>query len=243
MLTGAYFNGDFMSRTDEFLDLYKQLEETACTVYNLPEDGSAIRRLSQMKLFSDIRGDLALCRDVRNLVQHRRKIGGEYAVEPGEEMVALLRRTIKRVKNPITLKKIAVEMKKALWKRPDDLVMQTLVQMEERGFTYVPILENGIVTGVFSQNTYVSYLLKNNNCTDTALRFRDIAEFTRIDDRGHEIFIFLRAGMFASEAEKLCEEAYRNKKRIGMIFLTPNGDSNERVKAVLTPWNILGSGS
>ena len=47
-----------MNRTEEFLELYKQLESAAVASYNFPEDGSAVRRLSNMKIFQDIRPEL-----------------------------------------------------------------------------------------------------------------------------------------------------------------------------------------
>lgn len=230
-----------MNRAEEFLDMYKQLEESAVAAYSFPEDGSAVRRLANMKIFEDIKTELNFCRDVRNLLQHRRKLGGQYAVEPSENMVQLLRNTVQRVKNPIVLRQIAIPLKKALWKNPNDNVIATMRQMGERGFTYVPIIQNGIVAGVFGQNTVFSYLLDHDEKISPELTFKDIAEYTQIDDRGSEVFRFLKPTMLKADAEKLCENEYRDKKRIGMIFLTPGGKREERVSAVLTPWNILGT--
>lgn len=230
-----------MNRTEEFLELYKQLESAAVTSYNFPEDGSAVRRLSNMKIFQDIRPELDFCRDVRNLLQHRKKVSGQYAVEPSEGMLQLLRATVDRVKNPVVLRQIATPIRSALWKSPDDNVVKTMRQMGERGFTYVPILKNGIVCGVFGQNNVFSYLLDHGERMSETLTFRDMEAYTRIDDRGSEVFRFLKPTMLKADAEILCENEYRNKKRIGMIFLTPNGARNERVSAVLTPWNILGT--
>ena len=230
-----------MNRTEEFLELYKQLEEAAVSVYNFPEDGSAVRRLSGMKAFAGIKPELSFCREVRNLLQHRRKLSGQYAVEPSESMVQLLRRTLEKVKNPIILRDIAIPIKNALWTSPSDSVEKVMKSMGERGFTYVPILERGIVAGVFGQNTVFSYLLSHKEGITPELTFRDIREYTGLTGRGSEVFLFLKPGMLKTEAERLCESAYRSKKRVGLIFLTPGGLRNERVSAVLTPWDILGT--
>ena len=230
-----------MNRTEEFLELYKQLEEAAVTVYNFPEDGSAVRRLSSMKIFENIKPELSFCRDVRNLLQHRRKLAGQYAVEPSESMVQLMRRTLNRVQNPITLRDIAIPINNALWRSPGDRVEQTMTCMGRRGFTYVPILEKGVVVGVFGQNVVFSYLLQHKEGITPELTFRDISSFTSLTGRGKEVFLFLKPEMLKVEAEKLCENEYKNKRRIVMMFLTPGGEPNKRALAVLTPWDILGS--
>jgi Asp-tRNA(Asn)/Glu-tRNA(Gln) amidotransferase B subunit len=78
------------ARTDLFLDKYRELEVLVATVYNLPPSASAVVYLLQRKEFRGVKSDLELCKDVRNLLSHNPKINGRYAVEPSEELIALL---------------------------------------------------------------------------------------------------------------------------------------------------------
>ena len=90
-----------MTRTEEFLDLYKQLEQAATSAYGWEPDGLAIYRLERMDQFESRRTELSYCREVRNLLQHNCLIDGEYAVEPSEPMLALLRSLLLQITQPV----------------------------------------------------------------------------------------------------------------------------------------------
>lgn len=89
-----------MNRTEQFLDTYKRLEQAATSAFGWEADGRAVSRLERMAQFSDIRAELHYCREVRNLLQHHYRIGGEYAVEPSQAMVALLDTLLRRLTHP-----------------------------------------------------------------------------------------------------------------------------------------------
>ena len=63
-----------MNNTDLFLDLYKQLEQTAVSVYGLPADGTAVSKLERFNEYKSIRAELKYCREVRALLTHNPKI-------------------------------------------------------------------------------------------------------------------------------------------------------------------------
>ncbi len=68
--------------------------------------------------FERFRPELEYCRDVRNLLSHKPKVAGEYAVEPSEAMLASLRRILRRVQSPDTNLQCATRMDKALTASP-----------------------------------------------------------------------------------------------------------------------------
>ena len=231
-----------MNRTEQFLEKYKELENAAIGLYGFAEDGKAIANLTEMPEFRNIRMELSYCREVRNLLQHRVRLGSEYAVEPSEAMIQLLGDTVEKVKNPLRCRDIAIPCSKLLCSRPEAFVLPAMKEMRRRGFTHLPIIEGGKVAGIFSESRVFFY------CTDHEavgipqdLRFEDIRSYLSFDLHHSEIYAWMPWDAFVSEAESLYEDAYMKGKRLGMYFLTQNGKPEEKLLGIVTPNDILGN--
>ena len=89
-----------MNNADEFLDLYKRLEQASIRVFDFPTDGTAISRLEKLPQYQEIRQELKYCREVRALLSHNPKIEDEYTVEPSEAMITLIESFLPRSSHP-----------------------------------------------------------------------------------------------------------------------------------------------
>ena len=228
-----------MDNTELFLDLYKQLEQIAIRRYGFPDDGKAIYNLSLKQEFASFRGELDYCRAVRGILQHRPRVGKTYAVEPSDDMVSLLRTTVEKVKNPPKAKDIAVPISSVLYKSMDDLVLPTMLEMQEKVFTHVPILKDGIVVGVFSENTLFSFLA-DDRIVEIAdeMRFSDLSDYLPLERHRAESFRFVRQNKLVAEISGMFEDALSKQDRIGLVFTTNTGKSNEPLLGIITAWDI-----
>lgn len=231
-----------MNAVDIFLDKYKELEALAVDVYGLRPDGSAISQLERKAEFKTIKSELSYCREVRNLLQHNPKIGNQFAVEPSSNMIDLLSETIEKVRNPKKAGEIAIPISEVYWKTIDDLVYPTMQDMKQNIYTHVPILRDGKVTGVFSDNTLFAYILQDGIIgIDGSTRFKDLGEHLNIRSHPSETFMFAKFHALLSQIEDMFEDAFRKDERIGMIFLTENGKEQEKLRGIITPWDVLAS--
>ena len=231
-----------MNKTEEFIELYKQLEELAIKRYGYPSDGKAISNLEKRTEFRGIKDELAYCREVRNLLQHKPKIGNSYAVEPSDEMIMLLKTTANKVQNPPRAKDIAIPMSTLCYKTMADFVRPAMLEMQENIFTHIPILEDGIVIGVFSENTLMSYIVDEEivGIEDT-MRFSDLKSYLPLDKHRAETFRFVRSDKPVAEISLLFEQALAKQDRIGLVFVTRTGKSNEPLLGILTAWDVAGA--
>lgn len=231
-----------MSRADEFIELYKELESAAVHSYGYPADGRAVSRLENRKEFSKISTELGYCREVRNLLQHKPKVKDRFMVEPSEEMVQLLRDTLEKVQNPVRCHDIAIPFEKMYWKTMDDPVLPSIKGLKDGAFTHIPILDNRRVVGIFSVNALFSYLLAHGlEGLTNQTRFRDMSDCIGLDSHPSEIFVFERNNATVNEAEVHFEEALRKGRRVGMVFLTENGRSTDKLLGILTAWDMVGN--
>ena len=231
-----------MNKTDEFLDIYKKLEQYAITRYGFADDGKAVQNLEKEPEYRSIKQELRYCREVRNLLQHKPKMESSFAVVPSEEMIDLLKRTIEKVINPPKALSIAVPFQKVMYKSMDDHVLSAMKEMNEKVYTHVPILKDGKVEGVFSENTLLSYLVDEEIvCIDSNLTFSDIAKYLPIKKHRAETFRFVSRDALLYEVSQLFDNALKKSERIGMVFITQHGGENERVLGIITAWDVAGA--
>ena len=231
-----------MTRADEFIELYRELELIAAEQYNLPKDGSVVLHLSNRGEFRSIKSDLDYCRDVRNLLSHNPRVGHQYAVEPSEQMVQLLRETLAKIKNPPKVTDIMIPMQKILWKTEDDFVLPVLKEMIEHTYTHIPILANGVVTGVLSEGTILSYLVDEEIIEiNNSIRFSDLKNYLKMENHKSESFRFVPKDILKANLDELFSDALEKGDRIGLVFVTHSGKKTEKILGLLTAWDLAGS--
>ena len=75
-------------RSDEFIDLYKQLEDELGKVQQSQSSGGMPPWfLNTSNYYESAPADVSLCREIRNLMTHNANLGGEPIVEPSEPVV------------------------------------------------------------------------------------------------------------------------------------------------------------
>lgn len=231
-----------MNKTETFIELYKELEELAVSRYGYPADGRAVYQLERRPEFKRIREELDYCREVRNLLQHRKKLGGSFPVEPSGAMLDLLRSVIAQVENAPRARDIQVPFSQVLWKTMEDPVRATMLEMEGRGFSHIPILKNGVVEGVFSENTVFTCLLDGElTGIGEDMRFADLRPWLSPERRRSESFRFIREDKLVDEISDMIEKAQARHDRIGLLFTTANGRSEEPIRGILTAWDVAGA--
>lgn len=230
-----------MGNTEIFLDKYRQLESAIRAEYRIDSNTSPVYYLMNSPSFRSIRAELDYCREVRNLLSHTPKINQGFGVEPSKELITLLDETIHKIQNPVRARQIAIPRGSVLCKSLDDFVLPTMREMDEKVYTHVPILQNDVVCGVFSENTVLSYLVDEEIvCIDKTMRFSDLTNYLPLDKHRAESFRFASINAPIGEISELFERALKDTDRIGMVFLTSNGKPNEKLLGILTAWDIAG---
>lgn len=228
-----------MDKTDLFLDNYKKLENLAIREFHLESDGKAVYYL-ESKVFPKYRNEIAYCREVRNLLQHNPRVNGDFLVEPGDGMIKLLELLIGRIEQIPKCMDIAIPLAQVFSVGMEDSVFQTMVSMKEHVYTHVPILENGRVIGVFSDNSIFSYPLEEEIISlDKNMTFQSIRKYLPLDAHPTEKFRFIKQDSYVYEIEDVFEEAFHKNERIGMLFVTAHGKAEEKILGIITPWDVL----
>ena len=234
-----------MSAAQEFLNLYKQMEALLDEKYGeaTGRRGNAVIRFINEPAGREYRDELDLCREVRNLLTHNPDMGGHPVVEPAPALLQTLREATARLEKPPTVTQYATPASKLMVTRSDMDTFSVMKNMEERGFSHIPIMSNKQIRGVFSISTLFSYQLAypNHKIDLQHLKIRDFEEFTSFQGHTCERFAFMNPVCTYWDAQKEFERGSNpKKKRLAAIFITSTGDEHSELLGMLTPWDVIG---
>ncbi len=229
-----------MDNSQIYIEKYKRLEAVVRRVYRLPKKDSISYFLKHQKQFSKYYDDISYCQEVRNFMQHREKVNNRFAIEPNDAMLAFIDQLIQKIENRPKCRDICIKLRNIERRTLSDSVRETIKVMRRMVYTHIPIFENGVLVGVFDENSLFNYVAENEIVdVDDDLTFADIREYLSLQGREMEEFLFVRASMYVEDLEKEIQRYFNQNKRVGIAFLTANGRENEPILGMVTPWDIL----
>lgn len=226
--------------TEVFLDKYKMLESLAEGEVNPEGHESTMIALQNSRRFVEFRNELDYCREVRNLLAHKPKVDGSFAVQVSPKMLEFLDQIIARLKNRPRCLEIAIRPPQLFSRTLDDNVLETIAEMRERDFTHVPILDGKRVVGVFDADSIFTCMAEHG-ATEINNRtvFAGIDEHIALKGREGECFAFLPRTAYVDELEDLYEEQFKKSKRLAVAFITESGDPEQALLGMVTAWDLL----
>lgn len=229
-----------MDKAELFLKKYKELEAAirASNADSRDDDRSPVLILSRSPEFRSSRAMLDLCRDVRNLLSHNTTVNGRYGVVPDDALLDFLDETIKAVRSPAAARDVCVPRDRILCVGENGLVMPVLRKMRELFYSHVPIVEGGVVTGVFSENSILTCLVDGVAPFNEKVMFSDIKKYLAFDVSAAESYRFVPGYERVSAIIDAFETARAKGDRVGMVFVTKNGRCDGELEGIITAWDV-----
>ena len=157
-------------RAETFLSMFRVLEGMLDKKYAGRENGSSsvvVRYLGDPES-EPVRAQLDLCRELRNLLTHNADDEGNPVCEPSKAMLDTLYKIIEYVESPKPALIYATPGERVLRAHPGDPALEVMRRMEKHGFSHVPVLEKGGISGIFSMRGVFSYVLKHGGVGEHA---------------------------------------------------------------------------
>ncbi len=227
---------------NEFLNLYKELERTIFEKYVTAGERyeNSVVRFINSEDGEPYKEKLDMCREIRNLLSHYPEENGQFIVEPSESIINELKTIITEINNPVQSMDIAVT--KMLFASKTDSALNIMNEMTKREFSHIPILEQGVLQGVFSENTVFNYVQKYNKCEiSDNTPIAKFAEFLPCEAHMSEHFAFIGEKTPLSRIQNMFSRSHELSKRLAVIFVTSDATQNGVLKGLITPWDALKS--
>lgn len=230
------------SRIDEFLDLYKQLEDALEDKYRNARRhySSVVFEFAKDDDSIPVRDKLDICREIRNLLTHNPNLEGEPIVEPSEPVLRAMGEVLEYVKRPPLAIDYATKGDQVLKATLSQKVLRLMEVMDKNGYSHIPVMKEGQFCGVFSVGTLFQYLLRTGG--------KGITKETTVGELGSHLQIrehrenyeFVPRHATYMEVRRKFEQVKGKNKRVAVIFITENGREGEKLLGMLTPWDVLG---
>ena len=228
--------------TDEFLDLYKQLEYVGRNTFfpHASDNENIIGRLINLPQMVKYKEEINYCRVVRNFLTHNPRVGGAYPLEPSAQMLALLRRILAALEMPPLAMDFAIRRKHMLTVQPSDFVVDAMHRLREKAYTHAPVMEKGKLLGVFSDGVVSDYICAHRGISlseeTTLAQFQD---FYRLHAPENQVYAFIASDTPLAVAEAIFQDNYKRRQLISVVYITQKGSTNESILGMLTPWDVL----
>ncbi|MEA4898416.1 MAG: CBS domain-containing protein [Christensenellaceae bacterium] len=229
-------------RSEEFLLLYRQLEEALENKYarSLRTTGSVVMEYLRDDDSLPFRDRLNLCREIRNILTHNAAGDDSAVVEPSEAIVGALREIVEELKKPLRALTFATGAEGVMRARMDFAAIRLMRDMQQRGFSHIPVYDGGAFRGVFSVSTVFSYLAAHpGSAIDENTRLSDFRAFLPIEKHMTERFLFMPPAATYMDVKRAFEADIKKRKRVAVIFITDTGDESGALLGLITPWDAL----
>lgn len=222
----------------EFLDNYRRLEAAAAAFLRVDARSGVIPRLIRHPKMEAYRDELDCCREVRNLLTHEVKVGGEVPLLPGPGMNAFLRRVIEVLENPPRVRDRMTPRDRLYVVTPEVPLSEALVEMEKRSLSRVPCLSGGRVAGMLSVEAVFRVFLDRVPVRDTT-PVEAIMPYLALDVAPSVAYRFVAPELLLEEAEQLFSRAYGRNCKIRALLVTESASPNAPLLGIVSPYDVL----
>lgn len=224
------------NKAEQFLEKYREIEEWVLNNLNVSE----MKDLEQLPKYKSLRSSLAFCRLLRNLLSHY-----DWS-KAGNDMIIVTDQAVRQVNNlyyalnPVTLMRVAIRAGQIFAPSPEDSVMAAVKVMQRNDYSYIPIVENHRIVGVFSTKTIMRLVADNNgNSFSDSLKFKEISDYIQLVDEPNAHYGFIDPNTTVEDVSLKFQRSKTRKVRLDMLFITDNGRSDGILQGMVTPTEIL----
>ena len=224
------------NKAGQFLERYREIEEWALNNLNVTE----MKELEQMPQYKSLRSNLAFCRVLRNLLSHY-----DWS-KAGNDLVIVTDQTLRQVNNlyyslnPQTLMRVAIRAGQIFAPAPTDSVLAAVKVMQRNDYSYIPIVENHQIVGVFSTKTIMRLVAEKSSLAfSESLTFKDIMDYIRLVDESNAHYGFINPNTTVEDVSLKFQRSKTRRVRLDMLFITDNGRSDGQLQGMVTPVEII----
>ena len=224
------------NKAGQFLERYREIEEWALNNLNVTE----MKELEQMPQYKSLRSNLAFCRVLRNMLSHY-----DWS-KAGNDMVIVTDQAVRQVNNlyyslnPVTLMRLAIRAGQIFAPSQSDSVLAAVKVMQRNDYSYIPIVDNHRIIGVFSTKTLMRLVAENvSSLFSESLTFKDIMDFIRLVGEPNAHYGFIDPNTTVEDVSLKFQRSKTRRVRLDVLFITDNGQSDGILQGMITPGDIL----
>lgn len=220
-----------MYKIEDFMELYNKLESWARTYYG----DRGVLDLEQY-LDGKIREDAQYFRSVRNVVYHNPNNAPEPLVMLTDTFKERFERFCSNLMDDVS--QIYIPYKDIYKRQMSDKIIPTISFMKRNSFSYVPVMDDKKVWGVFSEAALFDYVGDGNasSIDEDMPLFKMNKYITKYSEDGS--YDFAGTSATIDDIRRIFKEAIDNGRRLDMIYITTTGNQKGDLVGLVSIWDI-----
>lgn len=235
--------GDLLN-SEIFIDCYNELDHYFRKILQVEMTVSHSVLLRKMKRINytckKVYEELRSYAKLRNVIVHNvHDVHGRAIAEPNDEIVARYKKIRESIINPpLAYNNLAVDARRMYRVSKHESIIKVIGMMEESNYTFIPIIEDNVLIGIFSERTIFSYILEHKEIVlNENVSISRFMPYTNLDNYKDEDFRFVPRDIDVFEVKSLFSKN-KTGKRIPIVFITEHGKYSEKILGMITPWDV-----
>lgn len=202
------------------------------------------RRVQQLgresELIKRYRDDLLLMADLRNILVHETYIGTINPImQPHVKLIERYESILQELLKPHAALDYATPAERIYKVGQRDRVLQVVHQVYKRGFSHVPVMDNGHIVGVFSESAVFAFLAENEAARLTPeLKVGDLQAVVALSRYKADRYQFIPPDTSIFDAAAIFSQTVERGRRVAVVFVTDTGKSDGQLLGMLTLLDI-----
>lgn len=211
--------------TNRFLNYYKDLEK-------LEKDEPEKYNF----LYSNYRSQLDMFRHIRNDLTHN-SVNHSFPIIVSQEVCDTINRLLFLVKKKAI--DYAIKKKDIVFVKLDNTIADAIELMSINHFSHLPIIdENERIIGVVSQESIINIFYKEGITSVIKNKLKIYVSYFGLE-KNDEKYLFIPKDYLVIDLNEILYS--KENKKIGAVFITPNGKHNETIVGMMRAYDIIES--
>lgn len=228
-----------MSKENQFLDLFKQLEKYLRIEYSQGKYTYTgfmstlykIRKTNKNQLISnrynfDI---LQQASQIRNILSHNNNV-----IIPSDKFIADFKKVVLKICNPKNIENIMIKLSKLKIATPSSTIGEAIEMLREHGFNTIPIIQDNKLLGIFTEKSVYDYLSMNKHRKISKdMRIDDILEAIDLNSDPRKYFDFINREASIEDAYDCFNRDLKSRRELLLLLVTEEGEKDQRLLGIV----------
>lgn len=220
-----------MTNSQRFIDAYNKTDAALHNRFGLKPSityTDAVRRAATLNaVVRRYEDELTDYGRLRNAIVHKSNSKITIA-EPHDDVTENFERIAEILSTPPKASTVAHE---PCVVKPSTLLISAIRKMQDNGYSMMPIVDNGVIVGIFTNKSVVEFVAKNHDRLDEAFKNAVVAD---AEESGSEYYS-VADDVTIDEAVS----AFEKKRKMRMLILTDGGRADGKILGVLTVSDLV----
>jgi CBS domain-containing protein len=233
-----------LTKKEEFLGIFNELEQYLRIEYNngkYSETGfmSTLYKIRSRKSNSLIANKrnfdlLSQAAQLRNIMVHNENIA-----IPTDDFLIEFKSTVHHIIHPKKLYQVMKPIHKTKFAVLEDTLDKVFAYMKEFDFSNIPVIENNVLLGVFTERTLFHYLQMNNDgVIQKQMKMKDLLTSMDLDNDPAKYFSFISKRLDIYQALDAFGRDFEKDQELELLFVTENGNPTDKILGIVTIWDL-----